>query len=293
MFGKQFVLNEQTLPIIQEIGRHIPDGFFIYRAGGGEELLYINEALLGIYGCGDLDEFKALTGYSFRGMVFPEDYEQVSGAVLRQIRGGEQDPDHVDYRIIRKDGEILWLYESGRWLLADPCSRLYVALICRPPIKARFAPLLRSPQEQASPDAAASPLLRLNALRLSGRRVLLAEDQPVNAEIAAEVLSLAGLEVDWAEDGRQCLARFLTRPEGYYDLIFMDIQMPVMNGYEAARSIRSLGGGRGARIPIIALTANVLAEDIQACIRSGMNGHLSKPIDLDAMADVLRKWIPA
>ena len=85
MFGKQFQLNEQSIPVVQEIGKHMPGGFFIYKAEQPEELLYANEAVFRIFGCKDLEEFKKLTGYTFRGMLHPEDYDRVTAAINQQL----------------------------------------------------------------------------------------------------------------------------------------------------------------------------------------------------------------
>ena len=85
MFEKQFRLNEQSISVIQEIGKHMPGGFFIYRAEQPEELLYANKAVFSIFGCKDLEEFKELTGYTFRGMLHPDDYASVSASIEHQI----------------------------------------------------------------------------------------------------------------------------------------------------------------------------------------------------------------
>lgn len=86
MFGKNFELNEETMYIVEELGRHMPGGFFIYKAEGNEELLYANHAVIKIFGCDDLEDFKKLTGYTFKGMLHPEDYKKVSESVGEQIR---------------------------------------------------------------------------------------------------------------------------------------------------------------------------------------------------------------
>ena len=85
MFGKKFELNETTLSVVEEIGRHMPGGFFIYKAGGNEELLYVNNEVIRTFGCEDLDDFKALTGYTFKGMIHPDDYDEVTAAISRQM----------------------------------------------------------------------------------------------------------------------------------------------------------------------------------------------------------------
>ncbi|MDO4502848.1 MAG: ATP-binding protein [Coriobacteriia bacterium] len=115
---------------------------------------------------------------------------------------------------------------------------------------------------------------------LQGRRVLLAEDNELNAEIALAILEDIGLVVDHVEDGQQCLDRVKSEPAGTYDLILMDVQMPVMSGYEATRALRALDDGAKASIPVIAMTANAFEEDKADAARAGMSGHISKPIDV-------------
>lgn len=126
---------------------------------------------------------------------------------------------------------------------------------------------------------------------LSGRRILVAEDNELNWEILAELLSDVGLELDWAENGKICLEKFQQSSNGYYDAVLMDVRMPVMNGYEATRSIRASGHPNAVDIPIIAMTADAFSEDIQRCLESGMNAHTAKPINLDEVLSLLKKYI--
>ena len=125
----------------------------------------------------------------------------------------------------------------------------------------------------------------------SGRRVLLVEDNALNMEIALELIGSTGAVIDCAENGQQALERFKASPEGHYNLIFMDIQMPVMNGLDAARAIRALEREDARGVPIIAMSANVFAEDIHAAGNAGMNGHVPKPIDLGLLRETLRRWL--
>ena len=123
---------------------------------------------------------------------------------------------------------------------------------------------------------------------LKGRRILLAEDNDLNAEIAMTLLLETGLEVERAADGLLCVAALQNHPADYYDAILMDIQMPHMNGYQATQTIRSLRDPR-RNIPIIAMTANAFDEDCQKALEVGMNEHLAKPIDLDALFKTLER----
>ena len=127
--------------------------------------------------------------------------------------------------------------------------------------------------------------------KLRGRRILLAEDNELNAEIAIELLGEEGLLIERAADGEECCTMLAQAPEGYYDLILMDIQMPGMNGYEAAAKIRGMADVKKAGIPIIAMTANAFAEDRQAALDAGMNAHVAKPIDMAVLLPTLLRWL--
>ena len=122
---------------------------------------------------------------------------------------------------------------------------------------------------------------------LTGTRVLLVEDNELNAEIATEILTVRGFLVDWAEDGGVCVERLKHAESGYYQLILMDIQMPKMNGYEATRQIRCMEDPSKALIPIIAMTANAFEEDRRKAAKAGMDGFIIKPIEVDKMMETI------
>ena len=121
--------------------------------------------------------------------------------------------------------------------------------------------------------------------------MLLVEDNPLNAEIAAGLLKMSGLTVDCAWDGIEAVDCLANCPDGYYDMVFMDIQMPRMNGYDATRAIRSSARDYCKRVPIVAMTANAFAEDVQLAKNTGMNEHIAKPLDLNKLNDVLKRWL--
>ncbi len=127
--------------------------------------------------------------------------------------------------------------------------------------------------------------------KLEGKRILLAEDNDLNAEIAIELLAEQKIITDRAEDGAECLDKLEKADSGYYDMILMDIQMPVMDGYDAAARIRRMKDEKKASIPIIAMTANAFAEDRQKAISMGMNDHVAKPIDMNVLLPVIAKYI--
>jgi two-component system sensor histidine kinase/response regulator len=119
--------------------------------------------------------------------------------------------------------------------------------------------------------------------RFQGKHILLAEDNEINREIVFELVGTAGAEIDAAENGMQAVERFKNSKENYYDLILMDVQMPVMDGYEATRQIRGLQRADAREIPIFAMTANAFAEDEEKSRQAGMNAHISKPLDVEAL----------
>ena len=127
--------------------------------------------------------------------------------------------------------------------------------------------------------------------RTNTGRILLVEDNELNQEIATAILSEAGFQVETAEDGRQAVDLVSQSQPGWYQLVLMDVQMPVMNGYEATRCIRQLENRQLADIPILAMTANAFEEDKQEALRSGMNGHISKPINIEKLLETLNEML--
>lgn len=134
-------------------------------------------------------------------------------------------------------------------------------------------------------------LINFDESALVGKRILLAEDNDLNAEIAIELLSEEGLLIERADDGVSCIEMLEKADADYYDLILMDIQMPILNGYETAIKIRRMTNPLKASIPIIAMTANAFSEDRKKALDSGMNDHVAKPIDMNVLLPVIQKYI--
>ena len=132
---------------------------------------------------------------------------------------------------------------------------------------------------------------QLNIKKLEGKRVLLVEDNDLNAEIATELLTEEGIMIERAENGVACIDMFNKAKQNYYSLILMDIQMPIMNGYEASRRIRELKDGNKSQIPIVAMTANAFEEDKKMALTSGMNDHVAKPIDMNVLLPTIMKYM--
>lgn len=136
-------------------------------------------------------------------------------------------------------------------------------------------------------DTAVSAKGAETASMLDGMTFLLAEDNELNAEIISEMLIMEGAKCEFAENGKKALDMFTHSHKGYYDVILMDVQMPEMNGYEATRRIRASNHPSAQKVPIIAMTANAFEEDVRSALNSGMDGHLSKPIDMGALKTMI------
>ncbi|WP_424245250.1 PAS domain S-box-containing protein [Elusimicrobium posterum] len=132
---------------------------------------------------------------------------------------------------------------------------------------------------------------KVEKLDLASKRILLVEDIDINRIIVCDILSTTGVKIDEARNGKEAVEMFAAAPDGFYDLIFMDVQMPVLNGYEATKQIRLLDKPNAQNVPVIAMTANAYKEDVERALESGMNGHLSKPIDTVALIKTLAKYL--
>ena len=147
-------------------------------------------------------------------------------------------------------------------------------------------------REYCSPDED-EPVLTVENIEglYEGRRILLAEDVEINREIVISLLEPTGIKIDVAGNGSEAVHMFAEAPDSY-DMLIMDVQMPVMDGYEATKAIRSLDSPKAKTIPIVAMTANVFKEDIARCLKAGMNDHIGKPINISAVLEKMKKYMP-
>ena len=164
------------------------------------------------------------------------------------------------------------------------------AFMAKPLFRSRLTATLRQFTSGKKEKNARNYLEDFAKENYAGKRILLVEDNELNREIATEIIGMTGVTIDSAENGKIAVEKVMEAPEKWYDLIFMDIQMPIMNGYEATAAIRALTGSRG-KVPIIAMTANAFAEDVQLAKNTGMNEHIAKPLDLNKLNDVLKQWL--
>ena len=164
------------------------------------------------------------------------------------------------------------------------------AFIAKPLFRSRLTAALRKFASGSRGKSARDYLEGFSRSDYRGKRVLLAKDNELNREITTEILQMTGADVETAENGKEAVEKVENAPDGYYDLVFMDIQMPLMNDYEATAAIRAMPGERG-KLPIVAMTANAFAEDVQLAKNAGMNEHVAKPLDMNKLNDVLGEWL--
>lgn len=164
------------------------------------------------------------------------------------------------------------------------------AFITKPLFRSRLATTLKEIMHGKPEPLPKNYLKDMKNADYSSARILLVEDNELNREIAAEIIGMTGAKIETAENGRQAVEKVESSAEDWYNLIFMDIQMPVLNGYEATAAIRALPGKRG-KLPIVAMTANAFAEDVQLAKNTGMNEHIAKPLDMEKLNDILKKYL--
>lgn len=187
------------------------------------------------------------------------------------------------------------LVSAHEWVDLEAEARMagVNTFIRKPFDKTRLLTAFRNfiPKETVKPSGGTGTLEQIEEADYSGRRILVVEDNDLNREIAIEILSMTGAAVEAAENGKEAVDMVQASEEGYYDLILMDLQMPVMNGYEATTALRAMEREDARKIPIVAMTANAFLEDIQQSKACGMNEHMSKPLDVDQLQRMLARWL--
>ena len=261
-------------------------------------------------------EFRKMLGYhdtldfpnkleSWSDLLHPQDKERVMVQLQAAIKDKtNQIKYQVEYRMRMKDNQYQWFRASAEVIrrLDGSASRIAGIFINIDGEKKEIMQAQKSAafhraftkadlcEYYVNLEANTFDTFKVEPSDYTGKRILLVEDNELNREIAGEILQMTGAKVETAENGKMAVEKVEASPKGSYDLIFMDIQMPVMNGYEATAAIRSLHGEKG-KLPIVAMTANAFAEDVQLAKNTGMNGHIAKPLDMNKLNDVLENWL--
>ena len=220
-------------------------------------------------------------------------FEQADGSISRKF-GGTGLGLAISKRIVSMMDGHIWVESKlgqGATFIFEIKAQTGVphkALLVSPGDSAAHSDTDRQAQEEVA-DCTQDNALP-DAHPFTGKRILVAEDVAMNREIVSALLEDTGIEIVFAFDGAETIAKFSADPEAY-DLILMDIQMPNIDGYEATRRIRALGVHKAEAIPIVAMTANAFREDIERCLDAGMNSHLGKPVDIDLLIEKLKKHL--
>ena len=244
------------------------------------------------------------------GLGLRAEFVTEGAAAVRRVAGAKDTPDPftlviIDWKMPEMDGVetarrirlevgpevpviILTAYDWSE-IEAEARRAGVTAFLSKPFYRSRICYLLNelSGEKRLEEEPARSA-----ARDYTGSRVLLVEDNDINREIARTLMEELGVTVEEAHDGAEAVERVSVSPDGYYDMIFMDIQMPVLDGYGAAKAIRASGRADAESVPIIAMTANAFEEDVRAALRAGMNAHFAKPIDVDKLEMLLNQYLP-
>ena len=165
------------------------------------------------------------------------------------------------------------------------------SFLSKPLFRSKLIAKLNSVIDDITPEQKTNILEKFNEKDYQGKRVLLVDDNELNREIACEILGMTQAKVEEAEDGKQALEMFQNSPENYYDMIFMDVQMPIMDGHKATREIRRLHRPDAVTVPIIAMSANAFIEDVENSRMAGMNSHISKPINIAKLLGIMEEYL--
>lgn len=215
-------------------------------------------------------------------------------AVILDWKMADMDGIQTAEAIRKKVGEKVLLIMLSAYDWSDVETQARQAgvdgFIAKPLFKSRLMYLLKEMAREEPKEKEAESGMLLNQ-DFGNKRILLVEDNELNREIAEEIIKSSGAIVESAVDGKQALEKFEQKDEWYYDLIFMDIQMPVMNGHEATRAIRRLKREDARKIPIIAMTANAFTEDVIASKKAGMNEHITKPLNIEQLTECMKRWL--
>lgn len=290
-FRNSLPVNDVTLPIIEKISEQMPGGFFIYHAEGDGELIFYNRLMATYFGCDSKDDFANYVRNSFRGIVHPDDYEEVRKSIEAQVTLNSDNLDHVIYRIIRKDGEVRWFEDWGHFAHSDIFGDIFYV----------FVNDITGNQSKMNAAVKYSELDRNNAILenltrakeggenaaglLNGTRILLVVDDRFSRDLSTELLEEEGATVVSVASGLEALN--LIRSDEVFDVVLMDLVMPVMDGIIATREIRNFEKKTGTRMPIIALTAEGTDLQIQAVLKAGADDCMSKPLVIPELSRIL------
>ncbi len=272
---------------LQQVCMNLLGNAVKYTPPGGELEMRISEQMSKNYGYGCYEFVFQDNGIGmdeeFCRKIF-EPFSRAEDSRISKIEGTGLGMAIVQNIVRMMNGNILVESEPGRG------SRFTVTIFLKQQ-KAEEGQLSGLPGSAEEESRGSGPQEEAQDQSFTGRGILLAEDNELNREIAEEIIGATGVTLESVTNGKEAVEQFERMEEGYYDLIFMDIQMPVMNGYEASRAIRAADRADAKTIPVIAMTANAFAEDVLASREAGMNEHISKPLSLEQLLACMARWL--
>lgn len=264
--SREFI--KDTLPLITRITGNMPIACFVYFAKDDGELIFANDNMYSLFGCENRDEFERYTGNTFKGMVYPDDYDEVQDSIEFQMAGNDKKLSHTVFRIVTKDGRVRKTDDYAHLISSDDMGDLF------------FASLIDITDYGYGNTPGIEESVEKTFVNL---RVLLVDDDDMSRDIASELLNSEGAVVYEARNGLEAIE--IIKKNDVFDMILMDIQMPVMDGVEATRKIRSLPIREYTEVPLIALTADDDEEIRKMCIKAGADDFLKKPVNVKEISN--------
>lgn len=271
--SKEYI--SEAIPFLEKISESLPGGFFIYQADEEAKFLYFNNMMVQYLGCESREEFIEYTGNSFSGIVHPDDYANIQGDITKQIQ--IDNLDHVVYRTIRKDGSIRWLDDYGKLISSEDLGNVFFVFV-NDFTDAYVREDDGTPRKKYSEEYPETVL----SGALNGLRVLVVDDTQMTREIQRDLLEEEGAIVFTASNGLEAVN--CIRDSMNYDLILMDLVMPIMSGVDAVREINKLLQQADCHIPVICLTAGGADQQVREAMEAGAYACIFKPLSIPELS---------
>lgn len=282
---QELIINEQTLPILKMFAENMPGGFFIYKADGDQEFVYFNNAMHKAFECENDAEFKEYVNNSFKGIVYPEDYENINNDINDQVKVNVDALGHVEYRIVTKKGNIRWFDNWGRYVSTSEYGDVYFTFvkdITESKKLERQSRLLVAKQSQLVHLVDSKMDSNIPANTFEGINILVIEKYEKERNYNHKILTSVGAIVTECKNSKEALDAFSNKT---YDLILMDLlELDELN---IIKKIREAEVNQDVHVPIVALTSDADETKISECILAGADDCIKKPLNLTELSRIL------
>ncbi len=280
------ILNSQTVPVVAYMAEQMPGGFFIYKNDASGTLLYFNNFMVKYFNCSSRDEFVKYVNNSFRGIVHADDYEKTINTIKNQVNESADDLEHIQYRIVCKNGETKIFDHYGHVTNSDNLGEVSYAFVQDITEQERIIKATQATVEKVieKPVAVKEPI-RERVKTLDGTRILVVDDNDLSRFITKDSLVEEGANVSDFSTGKDALE--IIQSVKPFDIILIDLIMPEMDGLELTRAIREWEEDKDIRVPIVIVTGEAGDVVTKRCIDAGANGCMSKPLVISELARLL------